>query len=475
MDEEMVDDDDEGEGISDEDMETPASATIQQSDVFEDPSIQHIEKDEFEAIDPAELVRKQQLQVVELGETLGVPVSVAGALLRAYRWNKEKLFQDFFDNKNKVCKKAGVSLDDYGYITGESGKEGFCPICYDDVDCGMMYALKVCKHFACKNCWKEYMEVAIGDGPTCLSMTCPQRNCNIIVDETLVSALVNDKAKSKYGEYLARSFVDDNPKIKWCPAPDCGKAVYCPDVTQSDVKCVCGYKFCFKCHHEAHLPSPCDLVKAWLKKAADESETANWISANTKDCPKCKRAIEKNGGCNHMTCSQCRYEFCWICMDDWSLHSGSTGGYYKCNRYKEEELEVKLKMTEKEQARAAIEKYMHYFKRYANHELSQKFENKLRTTAEQKMRDLQIKNKYSSWIDVEHIKNAVEQLIDCRRTLKWTYVFAYYMDDGPEKNLFEYLQEDLERNTEKLSEILEGPIEKFDRDEILNQTKAAKT
>ena len=26
----------------------------------------------------------------------------------------------------------------------------------------------------------------------------------------------------------------------------------------------------------------------WLKKCEDDSETANWINANTKDCPKCK-------------------------------------------------------------------------------------------------------------------------------------------------------------------------------------------
>ena len=26
-------------------------------------------------------------------------------------------------------------------------------------------------------------------------------------------------------------------------------------------------------------------------------------------------------------------EFCWICMQDWGLHSNNTGGFFQCNRY----------------------------------------------------------------------------------------------------------------------------------------------
>jgi ariadne-1 len=37
---------------------------------------------------------------------------------------------------------------------------------------------------------------------------------------------------------------------------------------------------------------------------------------NTRKCPKCHRFIEKNGGCNHMTCL-CSHEICWKCGGDW--------------------------------------------------------------------------------------------------------------------------------------------------------------
>ena len=31
----------------------------------------------------------------------------------------------------------------------------------------------------------------------------------------------------------------------------------------------------------------------------------------TSKCPKCDVPIFKNGGCAHMTCKSCKFEFCW--------------------------------------------------------------------------------------------------------------------------------------------------------------------
>nr|XP_029502065.1 E3 ubiquitin-protein ligase arih1-like [Oncorhynchus nerka] len=77
-------------------------------------------------------------------------------------------------------------------------------------------------------------------------------------------------------------------------------------------------------------------LRKWIKKCDDDSETSNWIAANTKECPKCHVTIEKDGGCNHMVCrnQSCKAEFCWVCLGPWEPHGSA---WYNCNRYNEDD------------------------------------------------------------------------------------------------------------------------------------------
>jgi ariadne-1 len=76
---------------------------------------------------------------------------------------------------------------------------------------------------------------------------------------------------------------------------------------------------------DGHWPSTCNELK-WFRQSHGkrdagedkEMKTLQWLLSFTKDCPKCGNPIEKNGGCNHMSCSACKYQFCWICLSGWA-------------------------------------------------------------------------------------------------------------------------------------------------------------
>lgn len=130
--------------------------------------------------------------------------------------------------------------------------------------------------------------------------------CNAVCDEEKVRTIVGAKDPNlavKFDRFLLESYIEDNEKVKWCPSvPHCGNAIRTDGGVLCEVECLCGLQFCFNCSSEAHSPCSCVIWKLWTQKCKDESETVNWIKVYTKTCPKCYKIVEKNGGCNHMTC-----------------------------------------------------------------------------------------------------------------------------------------------------------------------------
>ncbi|KAJ5072679.1 e3 ubiquitin-protein ligase ari5-related [Anaeramoeba ignava] len=419
------------------------------------------------ALDPNKIMEEQTQQIDKISGVLDVPSFIAGALLRHFRWNVDRLIEDVMTDRQAVFKKAKINEKDFQDQNTEYKPDGdSCLICFEDIDPKTSFSLR-CRHPICLDCWKDYLTTKIKDGNV-NNIICPIHQCYELVHEKLIKKIVSTEMFSKYQWFLAKSFVEDNPSIKWCPAPGCGKAVNSSMITRgSNVQCSCGYRFCFKCSGEAHSPSTCEQYATWNKKCQDDSETYNWLLANTKPCPKCHTQIEKNGGCNHMTCRKCHYEFCWVCLEDWKLHGTS---YFKCNRYDPSKHDNK----KAEETKLALDRYIHYYHRYQNHKQSLGFEKELREKTRKKMKEMQ-ESKDVSFIDVSFMEEAVDQLCICRSTLMYTYVFAYYLPDkSAGKNLFEFVQEDLENTTEQLSEILELPIEKIDKMQAVNKTRIAK-
>ncbi|KAG6038902.1 hypothetical protein E4U41_003549 [Claviceps citrina] len=411
----------------------------------------------FKVLQPSDIQRQQDDMINEVNMILDMRKEDAAIMLRHFRWNKERLLEDYMNCPEKVLEAAGLSSETDTLPKLEAVPGFMCDICCEDEDGLQTFALR-CGHRYCVDCYRQYLTQKIKGEGEAARIQCPSDGCGRVLDSRSLDLLVAPELTDRYRELLNRTYVEDKDHFKWCPAPDCPNVVECGvkkkdlDKIVPSVECQCGFRFCFGCPNPDHQPAPCELVKRWLKKCADDSETANWISTNTKECPKCVSTIEKNGGCNHMTCRKCKYEFCWMCMGLWSEHGTN---WYNCNRYEEKSGAEARDAQAK--SRTSLERYLHYYNRYANHEQSAKLDKDLARKTEEKMFQLQTTSGMS-WIEVQYLHSASQALQTCRQTLKWTYAFAYYLARNNLTEIFEDNQKDLEMAVENLSEMFEKPI-----------------
>ena len=71
-----------------------------------------------------------------------------------------------------------------------------------------------CHHSFCGECWKGYLENAVSEGPSVLSLRCPHDKCNALVTEELARRFMGPECCEKLSTFQWRSWVDDNPKAR---------------------------------------------------------------------------------------------------------------------------------------------------------------------------------------------------------------------------------------------------------------------
>ena len=217
-----------------------------------------------------------------------------------------------------------------------------CGICGDEIESSQVFKTKLkCNHTFCMDCWLEYLKEKINNANV-VKISCMQNGCGVTLDDNFIKKILGDDNEliAKYDKFSNRKkLMEKNEKIRFCPHPDCegyaektGKNKY--------VKCNFGHEFCFECSNPPHGKKKCSEM---LDKEFEEWKSHKII----KRCPCCRMWTEKNEGCNHMTCVECKFQWCWLCQKRYTYDHFDKGACTGLQFYKEDDQEkIKKKLEE---------------------------------------------------------------------------------------------------------------------------------
>ena len=204
----------------------------------------------------------------------------------------------------KACTSARIPVADINQFNQaydarpqhQGAINGLCSVCYE------REALPVlsCGHGnTCVDCLNGHINQGI-QAKRGHQLTCPQVGCRHTLTRSDINAITPNPQRRQTCYTLARNqwILRQGAQARFCPTPDCEEAFLNNGVAAPKTCDACHHIYCANClvNHAAGVPCQ--------KNASNQ-----WKSGHAKQCPNCTSPIEKNGGCNHMTCNQCRTSF----------------------------------------------------------------------------------------------------------------------------------------------------------------------
>nr|CCD13612.1 unnamed protein product [Trypanosoma congolense IL3000] len=277
--------------------------------------------------------------VRKASEILGLSPEVAPLVLRRYNWRLDDDMLERYMNERTVVdeelkitmytdmSESSTSDCASGVVRNESSI--VCPICWDEVGVGMAVGIAKCSHFFCVDCFTSYLVHAVSRDDL-INRRCPRSDCYSIVGLAFFEALLPAKEFDQARRRFISECLISHQYMRCCPNKiPCDGIIRITVLHRSgpDVCCSkCGLEFCFTCRETPHKPATCEMLKKWYSMIEKDEPSLALIKKTTKACPNCSVRVEKNSGCDHMKCSKCLHNYCWICLGPWVGHAA-----HRCN------------------------------------------------------------------------------------------------------------------------------------------------
>ncbi|KAH8893699.1 hypothetical protein GQ53DRAFT_644445 [Thozetella sp. PMI_491] len=191
-----------------------------------------------------------------------------------------------------------------------------CSVCADDKKLSEMPVRlsAACKHTptTCRECTAQWISSSL-DTSTWDQLRCPECPERLLFDDVRRGAAPDVFAR--YDKLATAAVLKEIRDFRWCLSTQCESGQihdrHCPKF-----QCVaCKARHCI--HHNVpwHRGETCEQYdRRNRQRRKDDKASEEAVRKSSKTCPGCKVATHKFDGCNHITCTRCRHEWCYICF-----------------------------------------------------------------------------------------------------------------------------------------------------------------
>ena len=244
-----------------------------------------------------------------------------------YESNMLRMEKKKSDLKNNLENKNKEKLD-------EKFKTDNCIFCTEEFEENGIVNPQImeCKKYVHGKCFIDYIEEELNNNRFPIRCPlCPGNEKHEINYKTIIDCLLlNDrnnlaiKLENISLNYLAQNNSDE---ITFCKTPGCSYMCFYGKC-EFHLKCpLCKKEYCLQCKTEWHTNLTCEEYQKQKKDDENEKQFELYLKGSrAKQCPNCKKWVEKISGCDHITCS-CGSEFCYLCGELY------INGHHYCKLY----------------------------------------------------------------------------------------------------------------------------------------------
>ncbi|CAI0470995.1 unnamed protein product [Linum tenue] len=187
----------------------------------------------------------------------------------------------------------------------------------------------------CSICFSEHAEGTLN------KLLCPESKCGGIIPQGLLKELLGDEKYEHYESLMLQKTLDCMSDVVYCPRCE----LVCIEDEDHCAQCSnCFFSFCSLCKNKRHIGEACltpelrlQILQERLKSSRSVAQmrveqnkineflSESYIARDSKQCPVCRMAISRTGGCNKMVCGNCGNYFCYRCnlsIDGYDHFSG---------------------------------------------------------------------------------------------------------------------------------------------------------